>query len=68
MEGLDADFVVVDMKREMTIDSDKFYSKAHYSPFDGMKVTGIPTMTILGGKVIMKDSEVFKAIGNHVYS
>lgn len=67
-EGMDADFVVVDMKKELTIDSDKFYSKAHYSPFNGMKITGVPTMTILRGEVIMKDSEVFKAIGNHVYS
>jgi dihydroorotase len=67
-EGMDADFVVVDMKKELTIDSDNFYSKAHYSPFDGMKVTGVPIMTILRGEVIMRDSEVFKAIGNHVYS
>ena len=68
MEGMDADFVVVDMKKELTIDSEKFYSKAHYSPFDGMKVTGVPIMTILRGEVIMKDSVVFNAIGNHVYS
>jgi len=68
MEGMDADFVVVDMKKELIIDSEKFYSKAHYSPFDGIKVTGVPIMTILRGEVIMKDSEVFKTIGNHVYS
>lgn len=66
--GMDADFVVVDMKKEQIIDSDNFYSKAHYSPFDGMKVTGVPIMTILRGEIIMKDSEVFKANGNHVYS
>ena len=67
-EGMDADFVVVDMKKELIIDSDNFYSKAHYSPFDGMKVTGVPIMTILRGEIIMKDSEVFKTTGNHVYS
>ncbi|MTK63856.1 MAG: dihydroorotase family protein [Methanobacterium sp.] len=67
-EGMDADFVVVDMKKELTIDSDNFYSKAHYTPFNGMKVTGVPVMTILRGEVIMRDSEVFKATGNHVYS
>jgi len=67
-EGMDADFVVVDMKKDLTIDSEKFYSKAHYSPFDGMKVTGVPIMTILRGKVIMQDSVVSNAIGNHVYS
>ncbi len=66
--GMDADFVVVDMKKELIINSDNFYSKAHYSPFDGMKVKGVPIMTILRGEIIMKDSEVFKSIGNHVYS
>lgn len=67
-KGMDADFVVVDMKKELTIDSDNFYSKAHYSPFDGIKVTGVPVMTILRGGIIMRDSEVFNTTGNHVYS
>lgn len=67
-EGMDADFVVVDMKKELTINSDKFHSKAHYSPFNGMNVTGVPTMTILRGEVIMEEGEIFKTQGNHVYS
>ena len=37
-EGMDADFVVVDMKREGEINPENFYSKAHYSPFKGKKL------------------------------
>lgn len=67
-KGMDADFVVVDMKKEITINSDKFMSKAHYSPFDGMKVKGIPVMTILRGETVMAEGEIFKTNGKYVYS
>ncbi len=67
-EGMDADFVVVDIKKEITIDSDKFHSKAHYSPFDGIKVTGTPIKTILRGEVVMDDGEIFQNRGKYVYS
>lgn len=67
-EGMDADFVVVDMKREDTINPETFNSKAHYSPFEGQKVQGLPIMTILRGKVIMEDGEVFDCKGKYVYS
>jgi len=67
-EGMDADFVVVDMKRETIINPDNFYSKAHYSPFKGEKVKGIPIMTILRGKIVMEEAEVFESQGKYVYS
>ena len=56
--GMDADFVVVDMKRKDIIKPENFHSKAHYSPFKGFKVTGLPIMTILRGQIIMDDGEV----------
>jgi dihydroorotase len=67
-EGMDADFVVVDMKRETIINPDNFYSKAHYSPFKGEKVKGIPIMTILRGNIVMEEAEVFESQGKYVYS
>lgn len=67
-EGMDADFVVVDMKREDIIRPESFYSKAHYSPFEGQRVQGLPVMTILRGNVIMEDGEVFESKGKYVYS
>jgi len=67
-EGLDADLVVVDMKKERIINPENFHSKAHYSPFEGFKVKGIPIMTISRGNVVMDDGEILKNKGKYVYS
>ena len=56
--GFDADFTVVDLKKEMTITNKWIASKCGYTPFDGMKVTGWPTHTILGGQVVMQDDRI----------
>ena len=67
-EGMDADFVVVDMEKESIINPEHFNSKAHYSPFKGHKVQGMPIMTILRGKIIMDAGEVLENHGNYVYN
>ena len=58
-ENYDADLVVVDLNKEGTFNIDEFYTKAEYSPFDGMDYQGAATMTIIGGEVIMEDNELF---------
>lgn len=58
-ENYDADLVVVDLNKKGIFDIDKFYTKAEYSPFDGMEYQGAATMTILNGKVIMEDNELY---------
>ncbi len=66
-ESMDADFVVVDMKKEGIINAENFHSKAKYSPFEGIKVRGMPVMTIVRGTVVMEDGEVFENRGKFVY-
>jgi dihydroorotase len=66
--GMDADLVVVDLQRKETIDPDKFYSKAHYTPFKDFKVQGIPTMTLVRGRIVMEEGEIFKNKGKCVYN
>ena len=61
-EGMDADFVVIDMKKEGIINPDEFKTKAKYSPFKGFNVKGMPVMTVVRGNVVMKDGEVFKIV------
>ena len=58
-EGFDADLVVVDLNQEGTFDIDTFYTKAEYSPFDGLPYKGKATMTIVNGDVIMEDNELY---------
>jgi dihydroorotase len=50
--GADADFTVIDLKREWVIKASQFYSKANHSPFDGWKIRGAVTETILRGNTI----------------
>ena len=57
-EGYDADLVIVDLNREGVFDIDKFYTKAEYSPFDGLSYKGKAIMTIVGGNVVMENDEV----------
>ena len=58
-KGFDADLTVVDLSKEGVFDIDEFYTKAEYSPFDGFEYKGIATKTIVGGKLVMDDGEVF---------
>ncbi len=67
-EGMDADFVVVDMKKRDIIKPENFRSKAHYSPFESFKVEGLPIMTIVRGEVVMIDGEIIGNSGKFIYS
>lgn len=51
--GKDADFTVIDLKREGKFNIEEFETKAQYSPFDGWEYTGMPIMTIVNGKTVM---------------
>ncbi|WAX94463.1 dihydroorotase [Aminobacter sp. NyZ550] len=56
--GYDADFTVVDMKREVTITNAQAGSKAGWTPYDGKKVTGWPVGTIVRGIRVMWEAEI----------
>lgn len=59
--GYDADFTLIDLKMQKTITNKWIASKCGYTPFDGMKVTGWPTHTILKGQIVMQDDQVISA-------
>jgi dihydroorotase len=56
--GMDGDLVLVDPKARSKVDSSKFYSKAHFSPFDGFKCVGQPVTTIVAGHVVYDRGEI----------
>jgi dihydroorotase len=56
--GSDADFTIVDTKKEWTIDPAKFFSKAKYSPFEGFKAKGAAVFTIVRGGLVMDHGHV----------
>jgi dihydroorotase (multifunctional complex type) len=62
--GSDADIVVVDLDREMTIRAEETYYKCGWTALDGRTVKGVPTMTVLRGQVIAEDGKVLAGPGN----
>lgn len=56
--GLDADFTLVDLKKTKTIENKWIASRCGWTPFDGMKVTGWPVATIIGGTPVMQDDHL----------
>lgn len=53
--GSDADFVIVDTTRTMTIRNEEQLSKARHIPFDGLMVGATPVLACLRGNVVMRD-------------
>lgn len=56
--GYDADFTVVDLKREATISNDWIASRCGWTPYDGRKVTGWPVGTFVRGAKVMWEGEI----------
>jgi dihydroorotase-like cyclic amidohydrolase len=56
--GMDGDLVLIDPKARSKTDSSKFYSKAHFSPFDGFKCHGQPVTTIVAGHMVFDRGEI----------
>src|SRR5262252_1909184 len=56
--GYDADFTVVDLKRRETITNAKVGSRAGWTPYDGVTVTGWPIGTFVRGQRVMWEGEI----------
>ena len=56
--GMDADFVVVDPDREITVDPATQESFSDYSPYEGMTFKGSPVRTILRGNTLATEGVV----------
>jgi dihydroorotase len=56
--GYDADFTIVDLKEKATIENYGVASRARWTPYDGMTVTGWPLGTMIRGQAVMWDGEL----------
>jgi dihydroorotase len=61
--GYDADFTVVDMKRIETITNEGTASRAGWTPYDGVEVTGWPVGTFVRGRRVMWQGELLAPSG-----
>ena len=56
--GMPADIAIIDMNKEWTVDVEKFESKARNCPFNGWKMVGQVVTTIVGGRVVVDNSQI----------
>jgi len=56
--GYDADFSIVDLKAEWTIEESWLASRCGWSPFTGMRLTGRPVGTIIRGRRVMWEGQL----------
>ena len=55
--GTSADFTIIDLEKEMTVDADGFVSKGRNTPFNGWTAQGWPVMTIFEGNIVYQEAE-----------
>ncbi len=56
--GADADLVIWDPTRTVTIRNDDLHHNVDYTPYEGMVVKGWPTITISRGEVVCADGKI----------
>ncbi|WP_157215255.1 dihydroorotase [Flavisphingomonas formosensis] len=56
--GYDADFTIVDLKAEWTVEESWLASRCGWSPFTGMRLTGKPVGTIIRGRRVMWEAQL----------
>ena len=62
--GSDADLVVFDPKKEVTIQSSKLQTNCDWNPFEGHKLVGYPTVTISRGQIVAEDGKFVGKVGH----
>jgi dihydropyrimidinase len=67
MPGADADIVLWDPTKKVTISNDLMQHAIDYTPYEGREVTGWPVATIRRGEVVMRDGVVQAPPGSGEY-
>src|SRR5579859_3781971 len=61
--GSDADILLFDPNREVTIRADSLHQNCDYTPYEGFQVRGWPRTVISRGQVIIRDEQLVAAPG-----
>lgn len=65
--GSDADLVLWDDQRRVTITNELLQHAVDYTPYEGHEVTGWPVATLLRGELAMHDGKIVNASGSGRY-
>ena len=61
--GYDADLVVFDPNKQVTLGTDVLHENVDWTPYTGFEVTGWPAVTISRGEVIVEDGTFYGTAG-----
>jgi allantoinase len=61
--GCDADLIFVDMNRRRILDNRQVVSKCGWTPYHGREITGDIVLTMVRGKVVMKEGAILAEPG-----
>ena len=67
LPGMDADFVIVDLDLERTVDAEMLGSASDFSIYEGRTLRGWPVLTVCRGSVVMRDGELVGREGHGRY-
>ena len=65
--GADADIVIWDPEATRTISAKTHHQNIDYNIYEGMEVTGIPTITLSRGEVVWRDGQLHTVRGAGQY-
>jgi dihydropyrimidinase len=65
--GADADIALWDPERRMRISRDMLHDACDYTPYEGIEVTGWPVLTMVRGKVVVRDGKLVGEKGEGQY-
>jgi dihydropyrimidinase len=65
--GSDADIVVFDPKRSMTLSARTHHMKVDYNPYEGREVTGVTDIVLSRGRVIVEGGQFVGKAGAGVF-
>ena len=65
--GSDADLIIFDQERTLTISATTQHQRVDYTPYEGMQVQGVPDIVLLRGRVIVQQGEYVGGKGGGQY-
>jgi dihydropyrimidinase len=67
LPGADADFVVVDLDQEWTVQADRLLSHSDFSVYDGRRIRGAVTAVAVRGEIMFRDGKLVGPAGHGRY-
>lgn len=65
--GSDADLVILDMKKKVTVTAKSLHHLSDFTPFEGKEVQGWPILTMVRGSIVMEQGKVLGKPGTGRY-